>query len=98
MHQGLLHGKVRIGQVLTGIVDPVRRASTMRDHTGAHVLHRALRNTVGEQARQAGSLVTPDHLRFDFPFDRSLTADEKKAIEAEARRPIREDRPSRSPT
>ena len=51
---------------------------TMRNHTGTHLLHRALRNVVGERARQAGSLVTPDYLRFDFPFDRALTDDEKR--------------------
>ena len=65
----------------------------MRNHTGTHLLHRALRNVVGERARQAGSLVTPDYLRFDFPFDRGLTDDEKRAIEDEVRRIIREDRP-----
>jgi alanyl-tRNA synthetase len=48
---------------------------------------------VGESARQAGSLVTPEGLRFDFPFDRALTTDEKRAIEAEVRRVIRDDRP-----
>jgi alanyl-tRNA synthetase len=48
---------------------------------------------VGERARQAGSLVTPDYLRFDFPFDRALTDDERHAIEDEVRRIIREDRP-----
>ena len=65
----------------------------MRNHTGTHLLHRALRNVVGERARQAGSLVTPDYLRFDFPFDRGLTDDEKRAIEREVRRVVREDRP-----
>ncbi len=65
----------------------------MRNHTGTHLLHRALRNVVGERARQAGSLVTPDYLRFDFPFDRALTDDEKRAIEDEVRGVIREDRP-----
>ena len=65
----------------------------MRNHTGTHLLHRALRNVVGERARQAGSLVTPDYLRFDFPFDRALTDDEKREIEAEVRRVVREDRP-----
>jgi alanyl-tRNA synthetase len=65
----------------------------MRNHTGTHLLHRALRNVVGERARQAGSLVTPDYLRFDFPFDRGLTDDEQRAIEDEVRRIIREDRP-----
>ena len=64
----------------------------MRNHTGTHLLHRALRNVVGERARQAGSLVTPDYLRFDFPFDRGLTDDEKLAIEREVRRVVREDR------
>jgi alanyl-tRNA synthetase len=65
----------------------------MRNHTGTHLLHRALRNAVGERARQAGSLVTPDYLRFDFPFDRALTDDELRAIEDEVHRTIREDRP-----
>ena len=65
----------------------------MRNHTGTHLLHRALRNVVGERARQAGSLVTPDYLRFDFPFDRGLTDDEQRAIEDEVRRIIRDDRP-----
>jgi alanyl-tRNA synthetase len=55
-----------------------------------------LRNTVGESARQAGSLVTPDYLRFDFPFDRALTADEIPAIEDEVRSIIRDDRTVRA--
>jgi alanyl-tRNA synthetase len=57
------------------------------------VLHRALRDTLGESARQAGSLVTPDYLRFDYPSDRGLTPEEKHAVEHEVRRVIREDRP-----
>ncbi len=65
----------------------------MRNHTGTHLLHRALRNVVGDRARQAGSLVTPDYLRFDFPFDRALTDDEKREIEHEVRRVVREDHP-----
>jgi alanyl-tRNA synthetase len=73
-------------------VDAERRAHTMRNHTGTHLLHRALRNVVGERAKQAGSLVTPDSLRFDFPFDRALTAEEKRAIEDEVRGIVREDR------
>jgi alanyl-tRNA synthetase len=64
----------------------------MRNHTATHLLHRALRNTVGEQARQAGSLVTPDYLRFDYPADRPLTPDERAQIEAEVRRVVRDDR------
>jgi alanyl-tRNA synthetase len=93
VHRGTLHGRVRVGQTVEAIVDAERRAHTMRNHTGTHLLHRALRNVVGERAKQAGSLVTPDYLRFDFPLDRALTADEKRAIEDEVRGVIRDDRP-----
>jgi alanyl-tRNA synthetase len=93
VHHGTLHGRLRVGETLDAVVDRERRADTMRNHTGTHLLHRALRNVVGERARQAGSLVTPDYLRFDFPFDRALTNDERNAIEDEVRRIIREDRP-----
>jgi alanyl-tRNA synthetase len=78
---------------VTAEVDATRRADTMRNHTGTHLLHRALRNVVGDRARQAGSLVTPDHLRFDYPFDRPLEDAELRAIEDEVRRVVRDDRP-----
>jgi len=65
----------------------------MRNHTATHLLHRALRNVVGPEAHQAGSLVAPDYLRFDYPLDRALTADEKRAIEDEVRRVVRENHP-----
>jgi alanyl-tRNA synthetase len=93
VHRGTLHGRLRVGETVEASVDAERRAHTMRNHTGTHLLHRALRSVVGERARQAGSLVTPDYLRFDFPFDRALTDEEKRAIEDEVRRVIREDRP-----
>jgi alanyl-tRNA synthetase len=93
VHRGTLHGRVKVGETVEAAVDADRRAHTMRNHTGTHLLHRALRNVVGERARQAGSLVTPDYLRFDFPFDRALTDDELRAIEDEVHRTIREDRP-----
>jgi alanyl-tRNA synthetase len=93
VHRGTLRGRVRVGERLAGEVFAERRAATMRNHTGTHLLHRALRNVVGERARQAGSLVAPDYLRFDYPFDRALTDDELREIEDEVRRIIREDRP-----
>ncbi len=93
VQRGQLRGRLAVGDTLSAEVDAFRRARTMRNHTGTHILHRALRNVVGEGARQAGSLVTPDGLRFDFPLDRGLTDDERRRIEDEARRVIREDRP-----
>jgi alanyl-tRNA synthetase len=93
VHRGTLHGRLRVGEPIEAVVDVERRADTMRNHTATHLLHRALRNVVGERARQAGSLVTPEYLRFDFPFDRALTEDEQHAIEDEVHRIIREDRP-----
>jgi alanyl-tRNA synthetase len=93
VHRGTLRGRLRVGEEVEAVVDADRRANTMRNHTATHLLHRALRNVVGERARQAGSLVTPDYLRFDFPLDRPLTDDERKSIEDEVRRIIREDRP-----
>ena len=92
VHRGTLHGRLRVGETVEAAVDAERRAHTMRNHTGTHLLHRALRNVVGERARQAGSLVTPDYLRFDFPFDRALTDDEKRAIEDEVHSVVRDDR------
>ena len=93
VHRGTLHGRLRVGETVEGVVDPERRAHTMRNHTGTHLLHRALRNVVGDRARQAGSLVAPDGLRFDFPLDRGLTDAEKGAIEDEVRGVVRDDRP-----
>ncbi|MEW6223756.1 MAG: alanine--tRNA ligase [Chloroflexota bacterium] len=93
VHRGTLRGRVAVGDRVLAVVDPERRAHTMRNHTGTHVLHRALRNVVGERARQAGSLVHPDYLRFDFPFDRALSEGEQREIEREVRRIVREDLP-----
>ena len=93
VHRGTLRGRIAVGDAITAEVDPERRADTMRNHTGTHLLHRALRNVVGDRAKQAGSLVAPEYLRFDFPFDRGLTDDEKRSIEDEVRRIVREDRP-----
>jgi alanyl-tRNA synthetase len=93
VHRGRLHGRLRVGETVTARVDGERRARIMRNHTATHLLHRALRNVVGPEAHQAGSLVAPDYLRFDYPLDRALTAAEKRAIEDEVRRIVRENHP-----
>ncbi len=93
VHRGTLHGRLRVGERVSAVVDGERRARTMRNHTATHLLHRALRNVAGPSARQAGSLVSPDYLRFDYPFDRALTGEERQRIEDEVRRLVREDRP-----
>jgi alanyl-tRNA synthetase len=93
VHRGMLGGSLRVGDTVRARVDERRRAATMRNHTATHLLHRALRNVVGPSARQAGSLVAPEYLRFDFPLDRALTAGEIAAIEEQVRGVIRDDRP-----
>ncbi|HYN48750.1 MAG TPA: alanine--tRNA ligase-related protein, partial [Candidatus Nanopelagicales bacterium] len=93
VHRGTLHGRLRVGKAVAAAVDAERRARTMRNHTATHLLHRALRNVAGPSAKQAGSLVSPDYLRFDYPLDRALTDDEKLRIEDEVRGVVRDDRP-----
>jgi alanyl-tRNA synthetase len=57
------------------------RFPTMANHTATHLLHKALRDTLGDQVVQAGSAVRPDKLRFDFRYDKPLTAEEREQIE-----------------
>jgi alanyl-tRNA synthetase len=68
------HGEARTGQPAHAVVDADRRAATARSHSATHILHAMLRRTLGDHARQQGSLVAPGRLRFDFahfaPIDR----------------------------
>ncbi len=73
VHTGIVEsGEVREGEEVHGEVDAVRREATMRAHTATHIVHWTLKHLLGEHARQAGSLVAPGRLRFDFPHHSSV--------------------------
>ena len=69
-------GTVSMGETVDGFVDPVRREDTARNHTATHMLHAALRQVLGPHVRQAGSLVAPNRLRFDFTHVQQVTDEE----------------------
>jgi alanyl-tRNA synthetase len=97
VHRGTVaSGEVRVEQEVDAQVDETRRAATARSHTGTHVLHWTLRNLLGEHARQAGSLVAPGRLRFDFNHFEALSPDRLEEIEGTVNRRLGEDDPVRA--
>ena len=75
------NGQISVGDKITASVNPVRRKSITLNHTGTHMLHRALMMVLGEHVQQRGSLVDDEKIRFDFSHHQSLTASEIREIE-----------------
>ena len=83
MSAKVVDGVLRVGAPARATVDEQTRRDTMRNHTATHLLHATLRRQLGEDVHQAGSLVHPPNLRFDFTFGRALTAAELHRVEDE---------------
>lgn len=94
IHRGRMErGRLCEGDNVLIEVDEERRKHTEYNHTATHLLHKALQKIAGEHARQAGSLVSSDKLRFDFTHFQPLSADEIEQIEREVNKAIAADYP-----
>jgi alanyl-tRNA synthetase len=81
-HGNLESGTLSVGDKLHALVDAVRRARTVRNHSATHLMHKALRQVLGAHVQQRGSLVDADKTRFDFAHDAPMTADQIVRVEA----------------
>ncbi len=94
VHQGrVTHGEIVEGETYLAVVNRPARQGASRNHTATHVLHSVLREVLGEHVKQAGSLVAPDRLRFDFSHFAALTPQELKRIEEIVNERVRDDHP-----
>jgi len=95
IHKGkVTAGKIGQDQKVTLQVDGARRKNTELNHTATHILHAVLRQVLGDHVKQAGSLVTPDRLRFDFTHFSQVEADTLDTIERLVNQRIRENLPT----
>ncbi|MFA7318307.1 MAG: alanine--tRNA ligase [Sulfuricella sp.] len=82
-HHGVVRtGKISVGNGVTARVDGQARARTMRNHSATHLMHKALREVLGEHVQQKGSQVDADKTRFDFAHNAALSAEEIRRVEA----------------
>lgn len=89
IHKGVVTGgKISLNDSVRAKVDSGRRQGICRSHTSTHLLHRALRNTLGDHINQAGSLVASERLRFDFNHFSALSGEELHKVEAEVNKMI----------
>jgi alanyl-tRNA synthetase len=89
VHLGRLEGELAAGDTVTARVEEERRWGAARNHTATHLLHRALRDVLGEGAKQAGSWVGPDALRFDFPASAATPYDALREVERRVNAQVR---------
>jgi len=87
----VVEGTIARGAVASAQIDQVRRGHVVRNHTATHLLQRALRDVVGEHAAQAGSLVAPERLRFDFTHNRAVTSEQLREVERRINAWVRDD-------
>jgi alanyl-tRNA synthetase len=92
-HVKVTAGGFEPGQTVRAEIDAARRASVMRHHTGTHLMHAALRETLGTHVKQAGSLVAPDRLRFDFSHYQAVDSRSLRHIENQVNAQILRDAP-----
>jgi alanyl-tRNA synthetase len=92
VHEGVVEsGEVRAGQEAMAAIDRMFREGTMRAHTSTHVVHATLRRLLGDHARQAGSLIEPGRLRFDFSHPSAVSDEVLEQAELEANRHLAAD-------
>ncbi len=87
-HKTIVRESILVGQRVDAVVDTETRYATMRHHTGTHLLHAALREVLGKHVKQAGSLVAPAHLRFDFSHFIAVEDEELQDVEDLANKEI----------
>jgi len=94
----VISGQPKVGDKAIAEVDMSRRHDIMRNHTATHLLHKALHSVLSDQAKQAGSLVAPDRLRFDFNHPEAMTPEQIERVERMVNEAIAADMPVQKQT